>query len=350
VNAAFLLVTTAWLAGADTAAPAAKPAPLPAAAPVATAPVVSTADGNCGGSCGGGCGESCCESGPSFFERLKARFHHNSCGCETSCGCGATQSYTGGCGCESGCGGGHRFFSGGFHGSSSCGCGTTSTCGSCGTSSDCGCESGCGHHGGGLFSRLFHHRSEECGCGGDTGCGCGSYGGSSVGAYGAPVVTPVPTGTTAPKVEPIPAPKDGARPMPTDTKPKGSSAISTPPALENVNPKSTLGVETETKSPFELRRQYESRVGHAADYSWVTGQLFYVHADGGLWVLRYAPVWKEDPNGGSLVLARDLRMDTYREGDLVTVHGEIVSPKSSMFLGGPLYQAQAIQLEDRPAQ
>jgi hypothetical protein len=134
--------------------------------------------------------------------------------------------------------------------------------------------------------------------------------------------------------------------MPSD-KPKKSSAIITPPALDNVTPKTTLSVEPETKSPFELRRQYESRVGHAADYGWVTGQLFYVHADGGLWVLRYAPVWKEDPNGGSLVLARDLRMDTYREGDLVTVRGEIVNPKSSLFTGGPLYQAQSIQLVER---
>ena len=115
----------------------------------------------------------------------------------------------------------------------------------------------------------------------------------------------------------------------------------------DITPKASLTIETETKNPFELSRRYESSVNHAADYSWVTGQLFYVHADGGLWILRYAPLWKEDPNGGSVVLARDLKMDSYREGDLVTVHGEIVNPKSSLFTGGPLYQAQSIQLVER---
>ncbi len=112
------------------------------------------------------------------------------------------------------------------------------------------------------------------------------------------------------------------------------------PALE-VTPRSVGG---EAKSPFELNRRYESRVNHAPDYSWLTGQLFFVHADGGLWVLRYAPLWQEDRHGGSVVLARDLNMENYHEGDLVTVRGEILSEKSSAFLGGPLYRAKTIEL------
>jgi hypothetical protein len=115
----------------------------------------------------------------------------------------------------------------------------------------------------------------------------------------------------------------------------------------NLTPASSNTIETETKNPFELDRRYETRVGRAADYGWVTGQLFYVHADGGLWVLRYAPLWKEDPNGGSVVLDRDQRMDSYREGDLVKVHGEILNTKGSIFLGGPLYRADSIELIDR---
>jgi len=114
-------------------------------------------------------------------------------------------------------------------------------------------------------------------------------------------------------------------------------------------PKATLTVETETKSPFELNRRYESRVMHAPDFSSLTGQLFFVHADGGYWVLRYAPLWKEDSNGGSIVLARDIRMDTFHEGDLVSVRGEVLDRHSSVFLGGPLYRVSAIQLEDRLA-
>jgi hypothetical protein len=112
-------------------------------------------------------------------------------------------------------------------------------------------------------------------------------------------------------------------------------------------PSASISIDSDNKSPFEQSRQYGSSVEHAADYSWVTGQLFYVHADGGLWVLRYAPLGQEDPNGGSVVLARDIRMDNYHEGDLVTVHGEIVSQRGSKFLGGPLYRVQSIQLVER---
>jgi hypothetical protein len=88
-------------------------------------------------------------------------------------------------------------------------------------------------------------------------------------------------------------------------------------------------------------------VDHAADYSTLTGQLFYVHADGGLWVLRYAPLDTEDRNGGGVILTRDRSMDSYREGDLVTVRGEIFQERASRYLGAPSYRASAIQLVDR---
>jgi hypothetical protein len=123
------------------------------------------------------------------------------------------------------------------------------------------------------------------------------------------------------------------------------------PPLPEVTPNtSSKATETETKNPFELDRRYEKRVDRAADYSWLTGQLFYVHADGGLWVLRYAPPGKEDPNGGGVILAGDRQLDSYREGDLVTVRGQIVKQKGSVFPGGPLYRAQSIQLIDRAQQ
>jgi hypothetical protein len=89
------------------------------------------------------------------------------------------------------------------------------------------------------------------------------------------------------------------------------------------------------------------RVSRDANYGKVTGQLFFVHADGGLWVLRYAPLWKEDANGGSVVLARDRQMDSYRDGDLVTVEGEVLPERGSARLGGPLYRVHSIQLIER---
>jgi hypothetical protein len=149
------------------------------------------------------------------------------------------------------------------------------------------------------------------------------------------------------RVEPIAPPREAPKKMPagSDKPGKQAQAITPIPASPYAP-----NVGTEPKSPFELSRRYEARVDHAPDYGWLTGQLFYVHADGGLWVLRYAPLWKEDRHGGSVVLARDIRMDNYHEGDLVTIHGEILSERSSVFLGGPLYRAQSIQLVDRPAQ
>jgi hypothetical protein len=154
-----------------------------------------------------------------------------------------------------------------------------------------------------------------------------------------------------PAGEPLKMPKEGpaAKPMPKEVNKDGKEVRLTPSAPEPISATSKTA-ETETKNPFELDRRYEARVERAADYSWVTGQLCFVHADGGVWVLRYAPLGKEDPNGGSVILARGRPMDSYREGDLVTVHGEIVQDKGSLFLGGPLYRMHSIQLIDRPQQ
>lgn len=74
MNAAILLVTSAWLAGQDAPPPAAKPAPPPPAhaAPAPAAPSAC---------CDSGC-DSCCESG-GFFARLRGWFHrHDDC-CDT---------------------------------------------------------------------------------------------------------------------------------------------------------------------------------------------------------------------------------------------------------------------------
>ncbi len=327
MNAAFLLVTTAWLAGADPALAAApaKPAPVPVAAPAPLMPAPIAAPA---GDDGCGC-DSCCEEcgGHKLFGKLKGMFHRGH-GCEESCGCDTCNT------CETGHG--HKLWG---H-KSECGCE-----GSCGATTSCGCgdECGCGGHKlSGKLRGLFHHKS-DCDCGCDSGCGCGAAA-APMGAPGTISTTPLPGGMRAP--EPIAPPREAHKKMPSgETKPKQVQAIEPVPAspyAPNVQ---------QTKSPFELSRRYEPRVELAADYSSITGQLFYVHADGGLWVLRFAPLWQEDRLGGSVVLARDLRMDDYREGDLVTVHGEILSTeRSSVFLGGPRYRAQSIQLIDRPAE
>jgi hypothetical protein len=83
---------------------------------------------------------------------------------------------------------------------------------------------------------------------------------------------------------------------------------------------------------------------YARDYSWIQGELRYVHVNGGAWVVRYAPLDKNDKYGGSVVLSRDSRMQRYRDGDFVRIEGEILSDTSTVFLGGPLYRIQDVVL------
>ena len=105
VNAAFLLVTTAWIAGADAKVDAKAPATPPA--PMVATPVYSVGTGGCGaGGCGGcGCDSCGCESG-GLLSKLRARFHRgNDCGCESSASHFGGRGHKSDCGCDSGCGG-----------------------------------------------------------------------------------------------------------------------------------------------------------------------------------------------------------------------------------------------------
>jgi hypothetical protein len=209
VNAAFLLMTTAWIAGADAAAPTAPPA-KPAAAPV-----YSVGTGGCAGGGCTGCDACGCES-EGFFSKLKARFHHGSdCGCDSGCGSEGVFSKMKGhthksdCGCDSGCGG----------------CGSP-------------CDSG-GHSGGGLREKLrglFNkHGSSDCGC--DCG-GCTS-------GYG----TPVPHGGMKP--EPLGTPKEELKKLPSgdiknpEKKPGSVQLIPQPVDAPHLDIAPTSG-----KSPF----------------------------------------------------------------------------------------------------
>jgi hypothetical protein len=166
VNAAFLLVTTAWFAGAD-------PAPATHAAPagsVASAPVAGGCYG--GATCNDGCGccDCCCK--PSLLQRLRARKCCNSCDCCNTC---ATPC------CNTNC------------------CDNVS--GHCGSCCDCCCKPS-------LLQRL---RARKCCC--DSCCdGCGYNGcGSSVGGAGAPPAT-------MPSAEPI-------KVLPKDATPKKSGTV-----------------------------------------------------------------------------------------------------------------------------
>lgn len=180
MNAAFLLVTSAWLAGQAPAVEAPKTI-APAPAPAITAHAAPIAQG-CGGGCGS-CETSCCDScsKPSLMDRLRARFKKNDC-------------------CDS--------------------CNTCSSCSTCTTVKYTSCDSCCEKEG--FFSRLRNkfRKSDCCDSCNTCGTGCSSCG--TTGVIGAPgVLTPAPA--VAPQsAEPIQAPKK-EMPMP-----KGSASILVP--------------------------------------------------------------------------------------------------------------------------
>ncbi len=136
--------------------------------------------------------------------------------------------------------------------------------------------------------------------------------------------------------EPVPA-KPAPAPEPLKTMPEPKPAAKPAPAPQ-----------PPVQATFEIKKEYLPKVGNAADYSWITGQLFYIHAEGGLWVVRYAPHEKEDRYGGSVVLTPSLAMSSYQEGDLVTVHGGVLHEgRASKFLGGPPYRGSSMELVER---
>ena len=184
MNAAYLVLTTAWLAGDAPAAPA--PAP---AAPVVSAPT--------GGGCGGGCGsatDSCCDTGcgkQGLFSKLKAKFHKNECGCEAAPTCCAPAPVKQHC-----------------HSAPAPTCCAPVQHQACDT-----CNEGCGKQK--LCDRIKakFRKHDSCGCesscGGGSSCGCGGSG--VVGGYNAaPAVAPNAEGIPTP-----PNPGAAPRKMPT---------------------------------------------------------------------------------------------------------------------------------------
>ena len=102
------------------------------------------------------------------------------------------------------------------------------------------------------------------------------------------------------------------------------------------------------KVNLKVAAKNQDQVGHEEDYSWVTGQLFYVHLDGGRWVVRYGLPDQTDKYGGSVVLAPTVEMKNFREGDLVCVTGRVVDERPvSPSLGGALYRADSISIVER---
>ncbi len=66
---------------------------------------------------------------------------------------------------------------------------------------------------------------------------------------------------------------------------------------------------------------------HAPDYSWLQGELQYIHGHN-LWRLRYASVEEEDRYGGGVTLVNPSPMTQFHDGQLVRVEGNIQDTSS----------------------
>ena len=157
-----------------------------------------------------------------------------------------------------------------------------------------------------------------------------------------PTAAPRMTTAEPPLLRPTPQPRPlAAAPAP--------AAARTPAPGLTAAPTPAPSVRIVAADPVpQVGKKFQEKVGCAPDYSWVTGQLFYVHADGGRWVIRYTAVDEQDKFGGSIVLAPGTDMRNYREGDLVSVNGKVLSDgRTSAHLPGAPYQASNISLIER---
>jgi hypothetical protein len=80
--------------------------------------------------------------------------------------------------------------------------------------------------------------------------------------------------------------------------------------------------------------------GHAPDYTWLIGQLQYVHVRD-VWRIRYLAAGEEDRYGGTMTLVETGPMTAYHNGQLVRVEGNLVDPGSPE--PSPAYRVRSIQ-------
>jgi hypothetical protein len=70
----------------------------------------------------------------------------------------------------------------------------------------------------------------------------------------------------------------------------------------------------------------QSCFGHAADYSWLSGQVEYSRLSNA-WRLRFASVDEDDPYGGSVTLTGEGLVSKFADGARVRVKGYLVNPE-----------------------
>jgi hypothetical protein len=146
----------------------------------------------------------------------------------------------------------------------------------------------------------------------------------------------------------VQTPPSWPQPMPSGPPLPPASPYASVPLARAPAPATVAEEVTAQRPDLEVRLAGEARMGHEPDYRSLTGYLYYVRADGGRWVVRYAGLDQMDRYGGSVVLAPGVEMKNFREGDLVCVQGEILDGgRASRSLGGAHYRVHAITMLER---
>lgn len=125
-----------------------------------------------------------------------------------------------------------------------------------------------------------------------------------------------------------PAAPGAATPAPTMPNPLSAETMAAALPVSFEVPKPNLkrtAVEPTKLESVDARTTGMGRYGHAADYSWVCGEVQHTRKG---WRLRYASVDETDAYGGSVTLSDDPRLTQLKEGEIYTVEGRLQNPES----------------------
>jgi hypothetical protein len=152
-----------------------------------------------------------------------------------------------------------------------------------------------------------------------------------------PIIQQQPLNTVEP-------PMPGAGKVSTGVPPQGAMAPAAAAAIAQVS-HGPGGASLD----LPVAEKFKHKIGHEADHSWVSGQLYRLEGgNGGLWVVRYATAEERDAHGGSVLLAPAIDMRNFRDGDLVSVRGQILNGgRHSEQIACPVYRAEDVNLLER---
>jgi hypothetical protein len=103
-------------------------------------------------------------------------------------------------------------------------------------------------------------------------------------------------------------------------------------------------IVTKPVAPEPVSAANDSAYGHGENYEWLIGTLQRVHVPRPGWKIRYARLDEKDKWGGSMVFAPDARLESFQDGDVLYVEGEIISDRASLYLAGPRYRVRNLRL------